>query len=121
MLQFMYWRLQSGCGAPFFTLTDALEKKLVNNCIDIDHSCSHLPAVNPAIFQGVTFNNFGSGLIYGFKKKKSTKCHFQTSFVLSYALCQYNVRLSATQKKMPTTPLQPDISIANGNTYWQQH
>ena len=75
------------------------EKKLVNNCLDIDHSCSHLPAVNPAIFQGVMFDNFGSGLIYGFKKKKSTKCHFQTSFVLSYALCQYNVRLSATQKE----------------------
>ena len=71
----------------------------VNNCLYIDHSCSHLPAVNPAIFQGVTFNNFGSGLVYGSKKKKSTKCHFQTSFMLSYALCQYNVRLSATQKE----------------------
>ena len=47
---------------------------------------------------------FGSGLIYGSKKKKSTKCHFQTSFVLSYALCQYNVRLSATQKENANYP-----------------
>ena len=80
------------------------EKKLINNCLDIDHSCSHLPSVNPAIFQGVMFNNFGSGLIYDSKKKKSTKCHFQTSFVLSYALCQYIVRLSATQKENANYP-----------------
>ena len=113
MLHFMYWRLQIRVWT-LFHFDSCPEKKLVNNCLDIDHSCSHLPEVNPAIFQGVTFNNFGSGLIYGSKKKKSTKCHFQTSFVLSYALCQYNVRLSATQKEMPTTPLQPDISLANG-------
>ena len=87
-----------------FHFDSSPEKKLVNNCLDIDHSCSHLPAVNPAIFQGVTFNNFGSGLIYGSKKKKTTKCHFQTSFVLSYALCQYNVRLSATQKENANNP-----------------
>ena len=88
-----------GLWCTLFHFDSCPEKKLVNNCLDIDHSCSHLPAVHPAIFQGVTFNNFGSGLIYGSKKKKSTKCHFQTSFVLSYALCQYNVRLSATQKE----------------------
>ena len=99
MLHFMYWRLRIRMWCTLFHFGSCPEKKLVNNCLDIDHSCSHLPAVNPAIFQGVTFNNFGSGLIYGSKKKKSTKCHFQTSFVLSYALCQYNVRLSATQKE----------------------
>ena len=43
----------------------------LNNCLDIDHSCSHLPAVNPAIFRGVTFNNFGSGLIYGSNKQNA--------------------------------------------------
>ena len=46
-----------------FNIITALQ--LVNNCLDIDHSCSHLPAVNPAIFQGVTFNNFGSGFESG--------------------------------------------------------
>ena len=99
MLHFMYWRLRIRMWCTLFHFDSCPEKKLVNNCLDIDHSCSHLPAVNPAIFQGVTFNNFGSGLIYGSKKKKSTKCHFQTSFVLSYSVCQYNVRLSATQKE----------------------
>ena len=104
MLHFMYWRLRIRMWCTLFHFDSCPEKKLVNNCLDIDHSCSHLPAVNPAIFQGVTFNNFGSGLIYGSKKKKSTKCHFQTSFVLSYALCQYNVRLSATQKENANYP-----------------
>ena len=99
MLYFMYWRLRIRMCCTLFHFDSCPEKKLVNNCLDIDHSCSHLPAVNPAIFQGVTFNNFGSGLIYDSKKKKSTKCHFQASFVLSYALCQYIVRLSATKKK----------------------
>ena len=104
MLHFMYWQLRIRMWCTLFHFDSCPEKKLVNNCLDIDHSCSHLPAVNPAIFQGVTFNNFGSGLIYGYKKKKSTKCHFQTSFVLSYALCQYNVRLSATQKENAKYP-----------------
>ena len=103
MLHFMYWRLRIRMWRTLFHFDSCPEKKLVNNYLDIDHSCSHLPAVNPAIFQGVTFNNFGSGLIYG-KKKKSTKCLFQTSFVLSYALCQYNVRLSATQKENANYP-----------------
>ena len=70
--------------------------------------------MNPAIFQGVTFNNFGSGLIYDSKKIENYKMHFQTSFVLSYALCQYIVRLSATQKE---NALQPDLNLANGNNY----
>ena len=104
MLHFMYWRLRIRMWCTLFHFDSCPEKKLLNNCLDIDHSCSHLPAVNPAIFQDVTFNNFGSGLIYGSKKKKSTKCHLQTSFVLSYALCQYNVRLSATQKENANYP-----------------
>ena len=104
MLHFMYWRLRIRMWCTFFHFDSWPEKKLVKNCLDIDHSCSDLPAVNPAIFQGVTFNNFGSGLIYGSKKKKSTKCHFQTSFVLSYALCQYNVKLSAAQKENANYP-----------------
>ena len=57
MLHLRTGGFESGCGAAFFTLS-CPEKKLVNNCLDIDHSCSNLPAVNPAIIQGVMFNNF---------------------------------------------------------------
>ena len=62
MLHFMYWRLRIRMWCTLFHFDSCPEKKLVNNCLDIDHSCSHLPAVNPAIFQGVTFNNFSISL-----------------------------------------------------------
>ena len=88
MLHFMYWRLRIRMWCTLFHFDSCPEKKLVNNCLDIDHSCSHLLAVNPAIFHGVTFNNFVSGLIYGSKKKRSTKCHFQTSCAI---LCTMSV------------------------------
>ena len=51
MLHFMYWRLRIRMWCTLFHFDSCPEKKLVNNCLDIDHSCSHLPAVNPAIFQ----------------------------------------------------------------------
>ena len=65
MLHFMYKRLRITMWCTFFYFDSCLEKKLVNHCLNIDHSCSNLPAMNQAIFHGVTFNIFGSGLIYG--------------------------------------------------------
>ena len=108
MLYFMYWRLRIRKWCTLFHFDSCPEKKLVNNCLDIDHSCSHLPAVNPAIFQGVTFNNFGSGLIYDSKKIEKYTMPFPDQFCA--LLCTMSVYCEAIS--LLATTLVQSVSLS---------